>query len=259
MSSAAIQIIHKERLPTTGCLVIPGRLDFEFIPHFEKLFAGRKVTWLIEESATLDPAVRGYLEKSGSGAMFAADDAAPAAAGSQLKPYLADGGVLIFVPGRATVRHGTACHIPSAHLKAMCAFGLPVLPIAADCPRESSLSIERPSSLPTAVISIGKIIPSETAGVATYQQGLLEANEEAYSLRTLFSGSLAMALLEGLKKHGSKNRILDGSDDSELGFDKILAAAIVFSKFLKEETDKPRIAIVLPPGKAGLIANLAVL
>ena len=68
-----------------------------------------------------------------------------------------------------------------------------------------------------------------------------------------------MALLEGLKKHGSKNRILDGSDDSELGFDRILAAAIVFSKFIKEETDKPRVAIVLPPGKAGLIANLAVL
>ena len=160
MSSASIQIIHKERLPATGCLVIPGRLDFEFIPHFEKLFAGRKITWLIEE--TRRPTIRrsaAYLEKSGSGAMFAADDAAPAAAGSQLKPYLADGGVLIFVPGRATVRHGTACHIPSAHLKTLCAFELPILPIAADCPRESCLSIERQSSLPSAVISIGKPIP----------------------------------------------------------------------------------------------------
>lgn len=68
-----------------------------------------------------------------------------------------------------------------------------------------------------------------------------------------------MALLEGLKKHGSQNRILDGSDDSELSFDKILAAAISFSKFIKQETDKLRVAIVLPPGKAGLIANLAVL
>lgn len=259
MSSTAIQIIHKERLPTTGCLVIPGRADFEFLPQLEKLFAGRKITWLIEETATLNPAVRGYLEKSGSGAMFAANDAAPAVAGSQLKPYLADGGVLIFVPGQASVRHGTACHIPSAHLQTLCAFGLPILPIAVDCPRESSLSIERLSALPTAVISIGQLIPGETASVATYQQALLGANEEAYSLRTLLNGSLAMALLEGLKKHGSKNRILDGSDDSELGFDKILAAAIVFSKFLKEETDKPRVAIVLPPGKAGLIANLAVL
>ncbi len=259
MSSAAIQIIHKERLPTTGCLVIPGRLDFELIGHFEKLFAGRKITWLIEETTTHHSALRSHLEKSGSGAMFAADDANPAAAGSQLNSYLADGGVLIFVPGQATVRHGTACHIPSAHLKTLCAFELPILPVAIDCPRESRLSIERPSSLPTAVISIGKLVASKDASVARYLQALLEANEEAYSLRSLFKSSLAMVLLEGLKKHGSNNKILDGSDDSELGFDKILAAAIAFSKFIAEETDKPRVAIVLPPGKAGLIANLAVL
>lgn len=259
MSSAAIQILHKERLPSTGCLVIPGRLDFEFIPHFEKLFAGRKITWLIEESASCDPAVRSYLEKSGSGAMFAADDAAPAAAGIQLKPYLADGGVLIFVPGRVTVRNGSACHIPAAHLKALCAFGLPIVPVAADCPRESCLSIERRSSLPAAVIAIGKPVPEGRTSVAAYFQSLLEANEEAYRLRSLFNGSLAMALLAGLKKHGTKNRIFDGSDDSELRFDKILAVAITFSKFLRQETDKARIAIVLPPGKAGLIANLAVL
>ncbi len=259
MSSASIQILHKERIPTTGCLVIPGLLDFEFLPHFEKLFAGRKITWLVEEHALHNSNVHSYLEKSGSGAMFAADDAAPEAAGSQLKPYLADGGVLIFVPGRATVRFGTACHIPSAHLKTLCAFNLPVLPVAADCPRESCLSTERQSSLPTAVISVGKVIPSGSTSIAGFQQALLEANEEAYSTRSLFKGSLAMTLLEGLKKHGSKNRILDGSDDSEIRFDKILAAAIVLSKFIKEETDKSRVAIVLPPGKAGLIANLAVL
>ena len=191
--------------------------------------------------------------------MFAADDADPAAAGSQLNSYLADGGFLVFVPGQATVRHGMACHIPSAHLKTLCAFELPILPVAIDCPRESRLSVERPSSLPTAIISVGKLISSKEASIAQYLQFLLEAFEEAYSLRSLLKGSLAMVLLEGLKKHGSRNKILDGSDDTELRFDKILAAAIAFSKFIAEETDKPRVAIVLPPGKAGLIANLAVL
>ena len=259
MSSSSIELIHKERLPTAGALVIPGRLDFEILPHLEKLFAGRKITWLIEESALHEPALRAYLEKSGSGAMFAADDSAPAVAGIQLKSYLADGGVLIFAPGRTTARPGTACHIPAAHLRTLCAFGLPVLPIAIDCPRESCLPIERKSALPWAVVALGKSIPAGQATVAVFQQAILEANEEAYSSRALFTGSLAMALLEGLKKNGSRNRLLDGSDDSEITFDKILAAAIVFSKFIKEETDKPRVAIVLPPGKAGLIANLAVI
>jgi acyl-[acyl-carrier-protein]-phospholipid O-acyltransferase/long-chain-fatty-acid--[acyl-carrier-protein] ligase len=68
-----------------------------------------------------------------------------------------------------------------------------------------------------------------------------------------------MALLAGLKKHGSKNRIFDGADDSELPYDKVLAAAIAFSKVVKYETDQARVAIVLPPVKAALIANLAVI
>lgn len=259
MSSASIQTICKQRLPATGILVIPGRLEFEHLNTFEKLFTGRKITWLVEEKAQHDPVLLAHLVKSGSGAMFSADDAAPAAAGKQLQPYLAEGGVLIFVPGRATVRNGTACHIPSPHLKALCSFGLPILPIAIDCPRESGMSIERKSSLPSAVIAIGKPIPAANASIAAFQRSLLDAGEEAYTSRSFFKGSLATALLKGLKKHGSKKKILDGADDAELTFRTILAIAIAFSKFIKQETDKKRVAIVLPPGKAGLIANLAVL
>ncbi len=259
MSSTSNQTLNKERIPATGVLVIPGRLNFEQLLQLEKLFAGRKITWLVEENSHHDPSMRGYLEKSGSGAMFSAADAAPADAGNQLKTYLEDGGVLIYVPGRATARNATFCHIPAPHLRALCAFRLPLLAIAIDCPKESSLSIERRSSLPASVFAIAKPIPAEKSSVANYHQALLEAAEEAYSSRALFGRSLAMTLLEGLRKNGSKNRIIDGADDSELTYDKILAAALAFSKFLKLETDQARVAIVLPPGKAGLIANLAVL
>jgi acyl-[acyl-carrier-protein]-phospholipid O-acyltransferase/long-chain-fatty-acid--[acyl-carrier-protein] ligase len=258
MSSASIQILHQERLPQSGVLVIPGRLDFSLLLHLEKLFDGRKITWLIEEHAHYDPGIRGFLEQSTCGAAFSAADAAPASAGTQLKGFLADRGVIIYVPGRATCRNGSACHIPASHLRVMCAFGLPILPIAVDAPQNSCLSIERAAALPHAVISIGNPIAAADASVAAFQQHLFEAGAEAYSSRALFKGSLAMALLEGLKKHGSKNKIVDGADDSELAFDRILAAAIAFSKTIKQETDKARVGIVLPPGKAGLIANLAV-
>lgn len=255
---SSIQILNQSRLPQSGALIIPGRLDIQHLAPIEKLFSGRKITWLIEEHATLDPQVRSHLEKSGSGAMYSAADSAPAAAGSQLKPFLDNGGVLIHVPGKVKARVGTPCHIPSAHLKALTSFGLPIVPIAIDTPRDSHLSIESASSLPQAVISIGDPVPPDS-GVAAYQQSLFTAFEAAYSSRPLFRKSLAMVLLQGLKKHATKHKVLDGSDDSELGFDKILGAAIAFSKHIQEETDKPRVAIVLPPGKAGLIANLAVL
>lgn len=259
MSSSSFPILHPERLPQSGALVIPGRVDLPQLQQIEKLFSGRKITWLIEETAQHAPPLRAFLEKSGSGAMFSAADPAPAAAGEQLRPAIADHGVLIYVPGTVTALRGLPIQIPSAHLKALCAFGLPVVPIALDVPRETHLCIESKGSLPQAVISVGKSIPPENLSVAAYQQAHLEAAEEAYSQRALFNQSLAMCLLEGLKKHGSKRKVLDGSDDTSLGFDRILAAAIAFSKYLKEETDQPRIAIVLPPGKAGLVANLAVL
>ncbi len=258
MSSASTHILGKERIPSTGVLIIPGSLNFEQLLQLEKLLHGRKITWLVEETAHFDPALHGYLVKSGSGAMFSSEDAAPAAAGTQLQGYLENGGVLVYVPGRAAVRNATPCHIPSSHLRTLCAFGLPILPLAIDCPRESSLCVERRTSLPVSVFSFAQPIAGATAGVAVYQQALLEAAEEAFGTRTLFKGSLAMALLEGGRKNGSKYRLFDGADDTELSYDKILAAAIAFSKVLKEETDQPRVAIVLPPGKGGLIANLAV-
>ena len=259
MSASSIQILHKERIPTRGVLVIPGRLNFEQLLQLEKLFAGRRITWLVEENSNHDPAMRAHLERSGSGAMFSSEDAAPESAGEQLKPYLENGGVLIYVPGRAAVRNATPCHVPAAHLRTMCAFGLPVLAIAVDFPRESGLSVERRASLPAAVISIAAPIPAEQVSVAAWQHELLAAAEAAYSARALFKGSLGMALLAGLKKHGVENHIFDGSDDVELPYHKILAVALAFSRHIREETDQPRVAIVLPPGKAGLIANLAVI
>jgi acyl-[acyl-carrier-protein]-phospholipid O-acyltransferase / long-chain-fatty-acid--[acyl-carrier-protein] ligase len=259
MSAFPLPVLHPERLPTTGCLIIPGQIEFDLLPTLEKLLSGRKITWLIEESADYEPTLRSYLEKSNSGAMFAADDAAPAAAGSQLASYLADRGVLVYVPGRVTARNATFNHVPSAHLKTMAAFGLPILPLAIDRPRRSSLSTERKSSLPAAVICLGNPLTAATASVATFQRSLFEAGEVAYSSRALFKGSLAMTLLQGLKKHGSANHVFDGSDDTELRYSEVLPAAIALSKFIKLETEKSRVAIVLPPGKAGLIANLAVI
>ena len=252
-------ILNKERIPTHGVLVVPGRLDFNQLIEIESIFSKRRITWLIEESAHHDPTIRAHLEKSNSGAMFSIADAAPEAAGKELKTYLDNGGVLIHVPGTANTRNATPCHIPSAELRVLCSFGLPILPIAIDCPHESALSIENTNALPSAVIVIGQEIPAVSVSIASYRQALLAAHEAAFSQHTLLDQSLAMALLEGLKKHGKDGRIIDGADDSELGYDKILAAALAFSRFIREETDQPRVAIVLPPGKAGLIANLAVI
>ena len=255
---SAIQVLHPDRVPTTGFLAVPGRLDFQQLLHLEKQFSGRKITYLIEENDQHDPALRGHMERSGNGAMFSCADMDAAAAGKEFAEFLEGNGILLFVPGCATTRPATPIHAPSGHLKILSAFGLPLLPIAIDCPRESCLGIERISSLPAAVIAFGKLIPSKDSSLPALQANLLEAFAEAYATREILKGSLATALLHGLKNNPN-DRIVDGSDDVVLPYSKILPVAIALSKYIRAETDKPRVAIVLPPGKGGLIANLAVL
>lgn len=257
MSSASIDLFHRERLPAGKALVIPGRLDFAQLMGLENLLSGRRITWLIEEDARLDPQIRTHLERSGSGAMFSAADGAPAAVGAQLAADLDPNGLLVYVPGLVKARNAAACHVPSSHLRTLCAFGLTVVPVAVDVPRESALSIEKASSLPAGVLVVGKPLDPATASVSTFLASLLEAAELSFSDRSFLNGSLAAALVHGLKKHG-KHKVIDGSDDSELRFDRVLAAAIALSKHLIEATAERRVGIVLPPGRAGLIANLAV-
>ena len=255
---SAIQVINKDRVPKTGFLAIPGRLDFNQLLHLEKSLHGRKITYLIEEKDHHDPAIRGFMEKSESGAMFSISDENPAAAGKQLADFLKDSGILLFVPGRSAARPATPIHIPSPILKTLASFDLPTVAIAIDCPRESCLGIENVTTLPSAVFAFGEPLDSSQSTLAAIQASMLEAFEEAYSTRAILKGSLATALLQGLKNN-SGDKLVDGSDDATLHFSKILPVAIALSKYIRNETDKPRVAIVLPPGKGGLIANLAVL
>ena len=258
LMSASIQFLNAASIPTTGFLAIPGRLDFEQLLHLEKQFHGRTITYLIEENDSFDSTLKSHMQRSERGAMFSIKDENPAAAGKELASFLTNGGILLFVPGRSEARPATPIHIPSTHLKTLVAFHLPTLPIAIDCPPDSCMGIEKISSLPHAVFSAGRLLSEKEINIPNFQERMLEAFEASYNSRAILSGSLATALLQGLKNNPANN-LVDGADDSEIPFSDILPVAIALSKYIIKETDKPRVAIVLPPGKGGLIANLAVL
>ncbi len=254
------QILGKENIPSDGVLVIPGRLDFSEMLHLEKAFAGRNITWLCEENVTLNDTVKKFLERSNVTAVsFSVDDTAPIEIGKKLTGKLAHGGLLVFICGCVCSTRGDNCHIPADNLKQLCALGLPILPISVTHPKDISSASENISNLPDTVFSIAPLILAKDASVAAWRQALLLAEEFAFSQRSFLNGSLPITLLTGLKKYGSSTKLYDGTDDSELGFDKILATAITFAEELKRETKKKRVGIILPPGKGGMIANLAVL
>jgi acyl-[acyl-carrier-protein]-phospholipid O-acyltransferase/long-chain-fatty-acid--[acyl-carrier-protein] ligase len=256
MARNQIQILGNERIPAEGMLVIPGRLNLQEAQAITRMFSGRKISWLVEESAVLPDSLRNHLERAERAFAFSAGDEAPRNVGAQLAENLADGGVLVHVPGQVRARPGTQVHLEHKVLETLCGLGLPILPIAIHRPRETRLTCERPSSLPASILSVGAPLTTDELSVANLRGGILEAFETAFSTRRFLNGSLGYALLKGLKKH-TRTRIFDGTDDSEVGFDRILGAALVFAQEIREATDKPRIGIILPPGKGGLIANLA--
>ena len=258
--STPIEVRSLDRLPKDGCLIVPGRLEAEHARELTKLLSTRKITWLAEEMSSLQADLQSYLQESGlDGAAFSKLDESLPEVGENLSPRISGKGILIFVPGLATCRPAVPCRIPTDTLSALCSLGLPIVPLDISVPAETQFATENPLKLPKAILSFGHPLERNQATVAQYREALMNCAEEAFSARKFLNGSLAVALLEGLKKHSSQNTLHDGTDDSELPFEKILGAAIALSKEIKNATKKKRIGIILPPGKGGVIANLAAL
>lgn len=260
MSSGSVDFLGFEKLPTDGVLLVPGRLDYRELLSLADRLSSRSVTWLVEENALVEPATQEYLGREDvRAATFSQDDPDPADIGEALQSKLENGGLLVFIPSDAATRFGTPCHITPKQLAFLCALELPTVPISVSIPEETSLATESKSRLPDAIFSLGERMDRGASTVANFHESILGAAEAAFSSRAFLRGSLAEHLLLGLKKHGRSTKIHDGTDDSSLAYPKLLGAAISLSKEIKEATDKKRVGIILPPGKAGMLANLAVL
>lgn len=256
-----LEIINRDRVPSSGCLIVPNRLEFADMLHLEKAFAGRRLVYLIEQSMQYDPLLRAHLDKEDVLAVeFSRDGTQREVFKKQLHTGVANDEVIVFVPGPTLVRTAQVTHVPPDLLRYLIEGGAPVLPLFVDHPAESRLSIESVADTDLVVFSFGKLLEREAVTVPNYQENLLLAGEEAFSRRKVLDLSLPYALLCGLKRHGASAGMVDGGkNDQELRFDKLLAASIALAGHIKKQTSQPRVGILLPPGIGGMVANLAVL
>ncbi|MDF2377837.1 MAG: AMP-binding protein [Verrucomicrobiales bacterium] len=253
--------LHGEgQIPDDGILVITNRLSFEDLLHLEKLLEGRRLVYLIERGLDYDPLLQAHLDKADVEALeFSSDEGSKDIFKKELHQCLAGGSIVIFVPGVAQVRPAQVVCVPSNILQFLTSASAPVLPLFVDHPEDSALSVEDRKSVERIVLSFGEPLQREAANLANFTENLLIAAEKAFSNRPLLQSHLAYEILKGLKRNGTSSQFIDGMDGSDLRFDKLLAAAIVFSKVIKKETSKKRVGIILPPGKGGILANVAVL
>ncbi len=116
-----------------------------------------------------------------------------------------------------------------------------------------------PRHLPFPVtIAFGRPLMAAEADIATVREELLKLGEKCYSQRPILRQHLARACLRGLKRKVFSTAIIDGFDDTTLARGKLLGAAVALSRHLRRHSAERRIGIVLPPGKAGVLANAAV-
>jgi acyl-[acyl-carrier-protein]-phospholipid O-acyltransferase/long-chain-fatty-acid--[acyl-carrier-protein] ligase len=108
------------------------------------------------------------------------------------------------------------------------------------------------------MVAFGEPLSPDHADIATVREALLKIGEFCYSQRPMLRGHLARACLRGLKRHPFGMALLDGMDGSSLSRGKLLGAAIALSRHLQKACAEQRIGVVLPPGKGGVVANLAV-
>ncbi len=142
----------------------------------------------------------------------------------------------------------------------------PVVPVWLDRLWGSIFSFERgkyffkwPRRFPyPASVAFGDPIPAGDAGIALVRERLLALGEHCYQQRPDLEGHLAEACLRGLRRNQWRTAVIDGMDHSSLSCGMLLAAALALAGEVRRQCPSRRVGIVLPPGKAAVIANLAV-
>ena len=257
----SFELHGKGNIPEHGILIIPNRLGFDDLLHLEKILEGRRLIYLIEHGMEYNPLIHAHFDKDDVEALeFTCEEKSLEPLKGELqKCFSDDDSFVVFVPGKTRIRPGQSVAIPSHILNFLIDSGGPVLPLFVDHPEETALSTENRSDVERIVFSFGKHLPPEAANLANFTEHLLVAGEKAYGNRPVLRSHLGYQIIKGLKKHGATSWIVDGTDESELKYDKLLGAATAFSRKISKLTEKKRVGILLPPGKAGLLSNLAVI
>ncbi len=254
------EVIGRERIPTGGVLLIPNRLNFHDLLMVEQSLDGRDFVLLIEADSEYDPLLRAHLDRDEVEALeFSREKTSLESFKKVLHDELTQDKIVIFVPGAACTRTGQNCCVPSSILSYLAESRAPLLPLFVDHPAESRLSFQELNDTDKIILAFGKPLEREAITLANFQENLLAAGEEIYTARTSLDTHLAYAVLCGLKKHGKSTKLVDGTDESVLPFDKLLGAGAALSRVIKAQTNKARVGIILPPGKGGMVANVAVL
>jgi acyl-[acyl-carrier-protein]-phospholipid O-acyltransferase / long-chain-fatty-acid--[acyl-carrier-protein] ligase len=252
-------ILGAQHLPAQGgYLILPSELDLPILLRIEAQLAGRKFAYVMDEGAGIDPAVLKHIDKPATNVLVLVPDRTDRGAYRVAMKEAAATQVIIHIPARAATQAGVLTQVPGERLEFLVQAGMPVVP----CFVQRMNHVWTPilgSSSSKITVAFGAPLNGDELTVGDYQERMFGLSELCFRTHPVLNFSLGYGALLGLKRYATRNQIVDGKDDKPMGFDKVLAAALALSRFVRKQTQKQRVGIVLPPTPIGLIANLAVL
>jgi acyl-[acyl-carrier-protein]-phospholipid O-acyltransferase / long-chain-fatty-acid--[acyl-carrier-protein] ligase len=255
-----ICILGQEHLPSSGVMLIPSQLNYLDLLHLEAFLTGRRMVWLVDHEAPLHPLLKTHLHGENVHALEIVPRSTDAEALRQeIQAEIKQGAVVVYLPPNSACQAAPLSTVPGEKLDFLMHAQVPVLPLYVFHTNDLIMAVESRHPEGDAIFAFGPVLKGEDATVAAYQESLMLLSEQSVSRNPFFGMNLAYAMLKGLKRFGSRSMIIDGKDEQNWRFDKVLAAALALSKHVKSVTKKQRVGIILPPGFGATVANLAVI
>ncbi|CAN5747530.1 hypothetical protein BH20VER1_BH20VER1_19350 [soil metagenome] len=253
----------REQLPAGGFLLLPNHITW--IDAIVLLLASpRPIRFIIDENYYRNRFLNPFLRLAGCIPITPrrAKDGIRAAADA-----IRAGDIVCLFPEGELSRSGTLLRLRRGYELIARQADAPVVPVWLDQLWGSIFSYKGgrfftkwPRAFPYDVsVAFGRPLSVEEADIATVREELLKLGESCYSRRELLRGHLAYACLRGLKKGPFSTAIIDGMDHSTLSRGKLLGVATALARRLRQQCpEQRRIGVVLPPGKGGVVANVAI-
>lgn len=258
-----VKTIGHENLPEGGYLLLPNHQTWVDTIILHLACKGRFIRFLIideiYDSKILNPVFRffGAIPVSSTRAKDAIAKAAH---------FLAEGEIVCVFPEGGLSRSGALLPLRRGYELIARKAGVPVIPVWQDRLWGSIFSFQGqkyfnkwPRRYPFSVtVKFGEPMTGKETNPAILRERMLMLAADCFEERPEVKGHLGRVAVKNLRKRQFKTLIWDGNDDTTLKCGTLLAAAIVMAQKLRREVKAPRVGIILPPSKGGLVANLAV-
>ncbi len=259
--SAPISISGKENCPAKAAFYFPNRLDATLLRALVAELGGNEgVVFLVEDVLQPSADMMQYMRSLGKKILsFNFRQANSRKLREQMLGLMGLELNIIYVPGRPNSLKGCIADIPMPFMRELAALHIAPVPVyVATYKNELFNTFSTDGDYDWADI---RILPKLAPGPQTGERVLekwLEASAESYGCHPLLETSLARLVVEGMRKY-AKVTLEDGMDDTNLPYGKLLGVSMALARYFKQTVQEPRLGVILPPGKAGVIVNYACL